>query len=168
METKNQKSPAIQILEAIWIATPYPSHQHVNRTMQSALSLVISSGINFHIDDFEYIHKTFRPGYWMGRSSNGHHLGEHYYAEACNSNPSCVAAWEHYYKRQGFILDGKRMYCNSRFLYDGLGCTITGWSEDNQRLTAVGYSGSFDKGKRTLLSFDKNTWLAERKTIKLV
>jgi hypothetical protein len=140
MDQNNKPSPAIEILSAIWKHTPYKSHEHVNTAMQQALSFVIETDIRFDLEDFNFIKKNFRPGYWMGLSENGHHYGEHYYKKACINNPSCVASFEHCYNRQFFILDGKRVYIWLKFMYDGMACHITGWSEDNTTLMAVGYS----------------------------
>lgn len=165
MDNSIKKSPAIEILDKIWIATPYDSHLHLNRTMQSALMLVINSGIKWDIDDFDYIFKKFRPGYWMGRSSNGNHLGEHYYAAATRGNSSCIKAWEHYFKRTAFILEGQRVYEYFQFKYNDLYCRVTGWNDDNTGITVVAYTNKKEEGIRKLLKFDSSKWLEERKSM---
>lgn len=166
MDNSIKKSPAIEILDKIWIATPYNSHAHLNRTMQSALMLVIDSGIRWEIDDFDHIFKMFRPGYWMGRSSNGQHLGEHYYAAATQNNTSCIKSWEAYFKRTPFILDGQRVYEHFEFKYNDLHCRVTGWNEDNTCITVVAYANKDEKGTRKLLKFDNSKWLEERKSMR--
>ena len=168
MEDKLNQSPAVKILNLIWMHTPYKSHEHLNRTMQDALMSVINAGIRFDKEDFDFVHKSFRPGYWMGKSTNGNHYGEHYYSSAAVNNPSCIIAWESYYKRTAFIVDGKRMSQWMKFKFEGLFCHVTGWNEDNDKLQAVGYDENFDKGKRKLLSWTKKEWLEIRKNIEII
>lgn len=158
-------SPAMQILSLIWKETPYDSHRHLNSTMQSALGLVISAGIKFELNDFDLIFKKFRAGYWLGVSANGHHYGDWQYGAACRDNQSASLAYEAHFKRIPFILDGKRVYTNMTFIYEGLYCNITGWTQENDKINIVGYSDGWDKGKRKLMSFDKKQWLEVRKAI---
>lgn len=163
---KPQLSPALEILSLVWKHVPYPSHEHVNRTMQSALTLVIDADIKFEENDFEYICKNFRPGYWIGTSPNGKHMGDWYYATACNNNKSAAVAYEFYYKRTPFIAEGKRCSIQTQFVYNSLYCHVTGWGDSNDKINFVGYDESWGKGTRKLFSFDKKEWLSERKQFK--
>src|ERR1022692_3982121 len=66
---KEQLGGAIQLLSATWRhseKTCKHSWRTLNDAMHTALHLALTSGMEFYEDDFAYMSKEFRLGYWCG------------------------------------------------------------------------------------------------------
>lgn len=162
----------MQILSLIWInekTGSYSGHggHGINPLMHEQLTLIIKAQIPFEENDFQEIYKSFRGGYWFGCSGNGKHEGEWLYRHCCIYNTTAAISYEKFFKREPFILNNKRVYERSTFIYENRYCTVTGWNEENNVLTVVSYELGSDKGKKKLLKFDRKQWLEERKSFKI-
>ena len=91
-------SPAVQLLNQVWLYGKKDSWGRINHSMRNALSLAIGSGMEFHADDFRTILNDFRAGYWIGSCD------EWVYTMAIFiGNKSCIKAYEMYADRKPFI-----------------------------------------------------------------
>lgn len=115
--------------------------------MYAAVSLAITSGMNFNLSDFERMKSEFRMGYWIGSDN-----GERFYKNAIETgNMSAVYAYEAYRRRRPFLIrheltdeTSKRIFVGSRFeWYDKDGSvkfvTVASFAEDQASLTTVTY-----------------------------
>jgi hypothetical protein len=101
-------SPALVLLDHVWKTQGDgmgKSWARLNSAMQVALNLAIEHGIRFDEDDFVYVTKNFRPGYWLN--------WEKAYSRACallrahGENPSAIKAIEKHLNRKPFIVAEK-------------------------------------------------------------
>lgn len=160
-------SPALQLLKIVWNSDLPDSYKRINESMSSAMELACGC-LRFDEGDIRFAYEKMRGSYWFGVSSNGKSMGEHFYAAAIEKdNPSAWQAYEHAFGREPFIIDNKRMFTWQTFWYENLYCTVTGWTDNNKVLTAVGYADSSKTGKKKLFKFTREQWLVARKTIKL-
>lgn len=157
----------IKLLDDFYRGANITSYQTFNNGLQDFLRAIVSCGIKFNLEDYSKIRKGYKSAYWLRVSQNGKHSGEFLYeAGSVYDNISFCQSYEHSENRETFILNNKRLHEGSRFFYDKLYFTVTGWSEDNQKIKCVGYKNGMKEGKRKLIEFDKETFLKERKTIK--
>lgn len=106
---KAQKaSPAMLLVEHVWGhcgEKGRDSYRTLNASMIDALSLAITSGMQFARDDFTYIANRFNFGYWCG--NDGHMSGERFYSAACKAdNLSAAQSFEAWKGRRPFIVKG--------------------------------------------------------------
>lgn len=149
MEEK-ELSSAIKLLEITWRGaynSPLWSWARLNRCMYDALHLAIEAGLEFELDDFSYIDKYFRWGYWIGDGE-----GVYCHAVVANNMPA-IKAFEHYRKRKPFIVDGViqwwmnkdthrnrgRLAIGSKFMWQGERVTVTSFVGRGERITACTY-----------------------------
>ena len=143
-------SPAVELLQLTWRGAHNSSlwsWARLNRCMSDALHLAIEAGLDFRLDDFAYISKYFRWGYWVGD-------GEGVYCHAVvTNNMSAIKAFEHYRNRKPFIVnDVLQVWCfssthrnrgrlaiGSKFMWLGQGVTVTSFDDKNHRIIACTY-----------------------------
>lgn len=159
---REQQSSAVKLLQHVWDhmqeATSH-SWLKVNHAMADALRLAIRSGMRFDLNDFEYIAKEFRSGYWTGN-------GEWIYSLAViYRNSSAYLAFEHKRNRTPIIIKGASIYVHTGDgpCGNGLSRLIVGaeftWAGDKVKVgsfnDAKGYVNvrSHD-GKRAMISRD--------------
>ncbi len=146
-----EKSPAIQLIEFVWKNARDDSWRVYNASLQTALSLAISSGMEFYQDDFKYISENFRFGYWGG--NDGHMLGEGYYSRIVNyGNIKAAQSFELWKKRKPFIVDNARhgrynstsrardrLAIGSGFIWENEKVTVTSFSSDGSHFVACSH-----------------------------
>lgn len=144
---KNTNSEPIKLLQLVWLnanrSTGF-SWERLNHAMSEALSLAIGSGMEFYLNDFVYIQKTFRFHYWGTTSPIGT-TGEDFYANAIKvNNTSAIQAYEEYAERGPYIMDsvsvGGTWYCHgggtrkrSRVF---MGCWVS-WKGEQRKITSI-------------------------------
>ena len=92
-------TPALQLLRLVWTDQHTTSWEALNHCMWRAVMLAIGAKMTWAKEDFSYIHKSFRPAYWLGE-----HGWEHPYALAVwIDNTSFIKAYEAFSGRKPFI-----------------------------------------------------------------
>ena len=144
-------SPVLELLRLTWhgihINKAMWSWARLNRCMQDALHLAIKAGLVFGLDDFDFISKNFRWGYWAGN-------GEGYYCHAVSENNiSAIKAYEHYRNRKPFIVNNVdqrwlgsftprkrgRLTIGSTCVWLGERITVTSFDDKNKNIIACSY-----------------------------
>ncbi len=178
---KKKDSPAIHLLDHVWHhdggRARVKSWERLNHSMHGALSLAITSIMDFDLDDFSVIAERYRPGHWMGET-----YGERYYSIACcgvehvttyGLNMSACLAFEHWKKRKPFLVvrsssprDAKirdRICIGKRFYWEGHYVKCTSFASDGESFTACsyksrpsgGYHGRAKIDRRFTITHDK-------------
>ncbi len=188
---EKQKSTAIQLVELVYrksFAAKRHSWRVANDCLQTALSLAIRAGMEFHTDDFKYISDNFKFGYWAG--NDGHMQGEEFYFQAVKENNSKAAmSFETWKNRKPFIYEGIshawkkdfierkqcRVFVNAQFIWNGEKVRVTSFSENGLYFIACSYhakkEGEYrDKIKRQyrITHGDLKKARAENKAIKKI
>jgi hypothetical protein len=94
------KSGPIQLLDICWRHNregTSKSWLRLNQSMRAALFLALEAGMEFHEDDFRYMSKNMRIGYWAGD------LEDFYRMAVLYRVPSAWKAFEKYHGRKPFI-----------------------------------------------------------------
>jgi hypothetical protein len=98
---KKKQSPALELVLHVWAsackAAPH-SWERLNHTMYDAVTLAITGGLEFGVDDFNRICKTCRPQYWLDTE-------QAYLMAVATPNISACKAFEHCLKREPVIAD---------------------------------------------------------------
>lgn len=152
MKTKTDyESPALNFLQIGWDAIPRRSWRNRNAAMQGMVDIAISSGMEFHPDDFKEIYSRFNARYWIGQSYEGS------YALACNAksgaNLSASIAWETYLGRPAVLWSERtrtpeRLYVGAEFNWEGMRLTVT--SMEKSHLIGCTYHRYKHEGERKI------------------
>ncbi len=149
-------------MQIIWNATQN-SYRTTNHVMQEQLSNLIKAGVEFDIEDFNFIKSHFNAGYWYSN------LIEMFYRECIECNPSAVKSFEHAYQRVPFILNNKRMYVGRRIeekielpknRYKRHYYFITSFTDDHKRIRIKSSSDYEAKKDYKLHTFTKEEFKA--------
>lgn len=168
MNTTTELSPALSIMRQVWENRGAESYIQLNQSLYSILKGVVECGIAFDDGDMGKIVNECRGQYWLGTSLNGHHFGEGIYAAACKRNQSAAKSYEASFQRTPFLLGSARVFEGFKFRFDGLYCHVTGWSEGNDVLHAVGYKNRNSEGVKKLYKFTRENWLKARKEMRAI
>jgi hypothetical protein len=145
MPTKKEPlSAALQLLELVWGEMPWKknSYRTINTSMHMTLDLALTSGLAFGLDDFAYMSKHFRLGYWCGEL-------EMFYAAAVErKHMSAIKAYEHYRDRKPYIfpitVNRKtvlvRLASGTKFRWRDHNVTVTSFKDDGPYLIACSYT----------------------------
>ncbi|GAG99541.1 unnamed protein product, partial [marine sediment metagenome] len=144
-------SPVLELLRLTWWGVHENptmwSWARLNRCMHDALHLTIEAGLEFGLDDFAYISKKFRWGYWAGD-------GEGFYCHAViENNMSAIKAYEYHSNRKSFIVNDVlqwwrcsntsrnrgRLAIGSTFTWQGERVTVTSFDDKNSKVIACSY-----------------------------
>jgi len=147
-------SPAIQLISLVWeksfSAKPH-SWVAYNNCLQTALSLAIKSGMDFYLNDFQYIADNFQFGFWGGEYDG---FGERFYFHAVrDSNIKAAQSFENWKKRKPFIFDNishswiqsfkKRKQCRifagAQFTWNCEKVAVTSFAENGKYFIACSY-----------------------------
>lgn len=138
MGTKNNESPARQLVKLVWqnkMEGVAHSWQRVNGCMSSAVSLAIESGLKFAEDDVQHFMDDMRGEYWFNV--------EQLYTLACGYvHASACQSFEAYFKRPPFWstdASPKRLHVGASLDWEGQCTTVTSFSDDGSYLTACIY-----------------------------
>ncbi|MCK4624345.1 MAG: hypothetical protein KAV00_03470 [Phycisphaerae bacterium] len=164
MTNKKEPSPAIQLLDIVWknsVAVTGFSWDRLNRSMASALSLAIDSGMRFDPGDFAAILKKYRMNRWCGMDGG---LAEGFYMLAVvTDNISAAQSFEAWKGRKPFIADGVdppewqhrvprawlrkrgRLAVGFTFGWNGEMVTVTTFAKDGSHLVACSYHPQTEK-----------------------
>lgn len=122
---KQGPSPAMRLVSTVWenrCGSTEHSWRRVNQAMHEALSLAISGGLSFAVDDFAEIYRSMRGGYWMGDPEGFFaHAVEEGHRQAC-------ASFEAWTKRPPFIWEGKRLAIRASFQWAGVVVHVTSFT----------------------------------------
>ncbi len=147
---EDKLSPALALLQLTWRECHNSvlwSWARLNRCMQTALNLTIEAGFEFGLEDFNYISKHFKWGYWIGDSE-----GVYCHAVLANNMPA-IKAFEHYRNRKPFIVDDilqvwrhedthrnrGRLAVRTHFTWQGERVTVTSFDDKNSKVIACTY-----------------------------
>lgn len=112
-------SPALELLQATWNGCNsggWWSWRNYNARLRDTIHLAVRGRFRFDLEDFTFIDEHFRPGFWLT-------WHEGLYGEAIRyQNQSCIAALEHYLKRDPFIIQSGGYYRGDWRLH--VGCTL--------------------------------------------
>ena len=175
METKNEKSPAYQLVELTWQHCDRSSWLKINSSMFNSVCHAVRSGLNFNIDDFSDFINNFRGGYWFYVNSGGKgypNCGSRFYSIACEvGNISACLSFEKWAKIKPFIIKNTRMAVDSLLLdkSNKRRIRVTGFDLENNKIMFVCYeiNDSLKDGPRSLLNFTNKEWLTARKTLEM-
>ncbi len=164
MTNKKETSPAIQLLDLVWknsVAVTGFSWDRLNRSMSSALSLVIDSGMRFDPGDFAVILEKYRMHCWCGMDGG---LAESFYTLAViTDNISAAQSFEAWKGRKPFIADHieppewghgvprawsrkrGRLAVRFTFPWNGETVKVTTFAEDSSHLVACSYHPQTEK-----------------------
>lgn len=143
-------SPAVELLQLTWggsYNSKLWSWARLNRCMYDALHLTIEAGLDFGLDDFRYISKYFKWGYWVGDAE-----GVYCHAVVTN-NMSAIKAFEQYHNRKPFIVgdvlqvwryqdthrNRGRLAVGTHFTWQGARATVTSFDDKNGKVIACTY-----------------------------
>lgn len=162
----NSKSQVIQFLDLVWNGVNHNktnfSWVRLNDSMRRGLHLAIISQLKFDIDDFDYISKHYRWGYWASD-------GEQFYFRAIlENNVSAIKSIEKHWNRKPFITDNVslqkgsmghserkrcRLCVGAEFYWNGERVTVTSFKDKEALVIACSYTpyeaddrGYFTKG----------------------
>jgi hypothetical protein len=142
---KEQLSGAIQLLSATWRhseKTCKHSWRTLNDAMHTALHLALTSGMEFYEDDFAYMSKEFRLGYWCGD------LEMFYKAAVEVRNASAWKAFEHHRGRVPYIFPQAlygtkivpvRLVVGAKFRWRDHDVTVTSFKDAGPYLNACSH-----------------------------
>lgn len=113
--------------------------------LRQVLKAAITTSLSFALDDFKDIHEWCEGRYWL---SGGQKEG-FYRIAVEHDNLSACRSFEHWQGRKPFIWQGKRLACNSKFLWPGKDITETVYvtSIHNTHIVACSYHGPRYSGK---------------------
>jgi len=130
--------------------------------MSKVLNLAIESKLQFDKEDYGTLKIKYGGGYWLGVNTNGHGQGESFYANACETkNISFCNSYEYFYDFKSFLdTKGHRLYARALYYNKTNRYRVTGFDFDNKKVYFVSYSidDVFEKGKKSLHSFDNKEW----------
>lgn len=149
--TQEETSPAKQLLEHVWNNCRRRSWLGLNTSLSTALSLAISSGMRFDVNDFDDFHKErpegFRAGYWIGADD------EWCYTLACGArgvrNLSAARSYEKMKGRLPFKIKGRRVFVRARLTYNDNGIPligeVTSFNDEKETLTLIARARDYSK-----------------------
>ena len=170
---KQKDSSAIQLLRLVWgncnESTAF-AYERLNHAMYHTLQIAIGSGFGFDIDDFKFIGREFRIGFWGCADSGG--FAESFYSlAAVVGNISACQAFEAYKNRKPIIADDVNYNNrNGTWMHGGggsrangrlcVGCTfdwrgeeveVTSMADGKSQAVACSYKGSRSDYNRKIL-----------------
>lgn len=134
----DSNSPGLAFLSHVWYnacqATRF-SWRKYNSALRGALWLAVESGMRFQLDDFSYISRHYRPGYWMENVEDSYSRLVH------SRNLSAIRSFEKWIGRKPFIADNLwyprcvrgRLCVGARFP----------WKEEQVVVTSFGRDGTY-------------------------
>lgn len=167
-EDVTYKSTVILSMNIIWSASQN-SNRITNDVMRENLYNLIKAGVDFHVDDFNYISSNFRSYYWFNK--------EYVYSVCIDwNNTTAIKSFEHTYQRVAFILNNQRMYVGKRInekvelpnnKYKMHYYFVTSFTDDNKQIrlkSSSDYEAKKDYKLLTLTNKEFKEFFKDRKT----
>lgn len=163
-----KQSHLIEFLKSVFSYHQRLSYEDLNHSLRKSLIIAIRGHFQINEGDWGIIASEMRYGYWGGTSSNGFHLGEGHYMEACIHHRKAAIEYERYYSRKPFILKGTRIYCGTRLLdSDGMTWKLNSFSESNDCVNLLSEANNVGTGKKRM-KISYQDWQSLRKQFRII